>query len=103
MPNRTEETALLRQRTGIRNHAEGIHLQAVIIQESQRLMPNHSWVQLKAGGLQAFPRPRVAGIQNRHVVLLCHIVDRSKQREIVLLRVNILFPVGREKDIFSFF
>lgn len=44
MPHTGEEAAFLRQCTGIRYYSKGVHLQAVVIMEAQRLMLNYALV-----------------------------------------------------------
>jgi len=43
----------------------------------------------------------VATVENRHVVLLDHLVDSGKEGEEILLRVYILLTVGREEDVLA--
>ena len=99
MPDRRKETRFLRQRPRIRHNREGIHLQTIIIMEPQRLMLDHAAVQHKPGSLQALARTRMAAIQDRHVILLRHRIDRIKQRQEILLRINILLAVRRQQDV----
>ena len=49
-----EETALLRQSAAVADHGEGVHLEAVVVVESERLMPDDTWIELKAALFQAF-------------------------------------------------
>ena len=83
MPDRREERALLRQRPAVRHHRKRVHLQAVVVVETQRLMRQHPAVQreLALGRhlLQPLPRPRVAGIQDRQIILLRHLINRGKE------------------------
>ena len=94
-----EEARLLGQRAGVRHHREGVHLQAVVVVEAHRLVHAHTGVQLEAGGLQALAGARVAGVQDRHVVLLRQRVDRGKQAREVSLGVDILLAVGGEQHV----
>ena len=55
-----EERTFFREGAGVADHSEGVHLEAVIVVESERLMPDDTWVELKAALLQAFAGPRVA-------------------------------------------
>ena len=50
MADACEEAAFLRQCTRIRYYSKGVHLQAVVIMEAQRLMLNYALVQFKATG-----------------------------------------------------
>ena len=97
MANAGEEAALLRQCAGVGHHAEGIHLKAVIIMESQRLMLNDALIQLKAALLQTLPASGMAGVQNGHIVLLSHLVDGREQRGKILLRVDVLLAMRRQQ------
>ena len=103
MAHGSKEAALLRQGTAIRHYAEGVHLQAVIIMEAQRLMLNDALVKHEAALLQTLAAAGMAGVKDGHIVLFGHFVDCSEQRGEVLLCVNVLFPVGREQDILSLF
>ena len=71
--------------------------------KAQRLVRNHALVKSEAAFLQSFPASRVAGVQHRHIILLRHGVYRCEQGTEILLRVDILLPVGGEQDIFSLF
>ena len=94
-----EEAALFGQGAAIGNDAEGVHLQAVVVVEAEGFVLDDAGVELEAGGLQALAGARVATVQNRHVVLLCHLVNRVEEREEVLLRVDVLLTVGAEQDV----
>ena len=48
MPHRSEETALLRQGTAVTHNGIGVHLQAVVVVETERFMLNHTSVKCKA-------------------------------------------------------
>lgn len=58
--DRREEAGLLGEGAGVRNHREGVHLQAVVVVEAHWLVHAHTRVQLEAGGLQALAGARVA-------------------------------------------
>lgn len=97
-----EEAALFRECTGVGNHSEGIHLQAVIIMEPQWLMLNHQWIQRKVCRFEALLASGMAGVENRHLVLFCQPVDGIEKREEILLCIYIFFSMGREKHVFPF-
>ena len=103
VPHAGEETALLGQSAGIRDHGEGVHLQAVVVVEAQRLMLDHPLVQLEAGLLQTLFAAGMAAVQHGHVVLLRHFIDGSKEAYEVLLRVDVLLPVGGEQNVLALF
>lgn len=94
-----EEAGLLGQGAGVRHHREGVHLQAVVVVEAHGLVHAHARVELEAGGLQALAGARVAGVQDRHAVLLGQRVDGGEQASEVLLGVDVLFAVGREQHV----
>ena len=45
----------------------------------------------------------MTAIEDRHIVLLCHLVDRGEQRSEVLLRVDVLLTMGRQQDVLALF
>ena len=94
-----EEAGLLGQGTGVGNHREGVHLQAVVVMEAHGLVHAHARIQLEAGGLQALAGARVAGVQDRHVVLLGKRVDGGEQAREVRLGVDVLLAVGGQQHV----
>lgn len=94
-----EEARLLWQGAGVGHNGEGVHLQAVVVVEAHGLVHAHARVQLEAGGLQAFARAGVAGVQDRHVVLLGQSVYRREQAREVRLGVDVLLAVGGEQHV----
>ena len=103
VPHAGEETALLGQSAGIRDHGEGVHLQAVVVVEAQRLMLDHPLVQLETGLLQTLFAAGMAAVQHGHIVLLRHFIDGSEQAYEVLLRVDVLLPVGGKQNVLALF
>lgn len=103
VPHTGEEAALLRQGAGIRDHGEGVHLQAVVVVEAQGLVLDDPAVQLETGLLQTLFAPGMAAVQHGHVVLLCHFIDGSKKAYEVLLRVDVLLPVGGKQNVLALF
>ena len=99
VPDAREEAGLLGQGAGVRHHREGIHLQAVVVVEAHGLVHAHARVELEAGGLQALAGARVAGVQDRHVVLLGQRVDGGEQAREVRLGVDVLLAVGGEQHV----
>ena len=94
-----EEAGLLGQGAGVRHHREGVHLQAVVVVEAHGLVHAHARVELEAGRLQALAGARVAGVQDRHVVLLRERVDGGEQAREVRLGVDVLLAVGGQQHI----
>ena len=101
MADAREEAAFLGQRAGVGHDAEGVHLQAVVVMEAQRLMLNDALVELKAALLQTLAAARMAGVEDRHIVLFGHLVDGGEQRGKVLLGVDILLAVGRQQNVLA--
>ena len=98
-----EETALLGQSAAIADHSEGVHLQAVVVVEAQGLVLDHPLVQLEAGLLQTLFAAGMAAVQHGQVVLLRHFIDGRKEAYEVLLRVDVLLPVGGEQNVLALF
>lgn len=103
MSDTGEETALFRKGATVAHHCEGIHLETVVIMESERLMLYDTQVELESACCEPIAAARVAGIQNRHVVFLCHCIDGVEQAQEVLFCVDILLSVGAQQDVFPFF
>ena len=96
VPDAGEEAALLGQGAAVADHAEGVHLQAVVVVEAQGLVLDHAGVKLEAALLQALAAARVAAVEDGHVVALGHAVDGGEEALEVALGVDILLAVGRE-------
>ena len=96
-----EEAAFLGQRAAVADHAECVHLEAVVVMEAQGLVLDHARVQRKAGCLQALPGTRMARVQDGHIILFGHLIDGIEQREEVLLRVNVLLAVRAQQDVLA--
>ena len=75
MANGGEEGRFLGQGARIGHHAEGVHLQAVVVVEAEGLVLNNARVKLEAAGLQALAGTGMAGVQDGHIVLFRHLVD----------------------------
>ena len=65
-------------------------------------MLNDAWVQLEARSGETITATRVAGIEDRHIILLSHSVDGVEQTQEVLLSVDVFLAVGAEQDVLSF-
>lgn len=103
VPHAGEETALLGQSAAVTDHGEGVHLQAVVVVEAQGLMLDHPLVQLESGLLQPLFAPGMAAVQHGHIILLRHFVDGRKEAYKVLLRVDVLLPVGGKQNVLALF
>lgn len=75
MPNRSKERRLFRQSATVGNHGESVHLETVVVMETEGLMLDDTSVELESTSLQALTAARVAAIEDRHIVLLRHLVD----------------------------
>ena len=69
MADTREEGAFFGERAAVAYDGEGVHLQAVVIVETERFVLNHALVELEATCGKAVTAARVATVQNRHVVL----------------------------------
>ena len=43
----------------------------------------------------------MATVKDRHIVLLCHLIDGGEEAQEVLLSINILLTVCREEDVLT--
>ena len=103
VPHAGEEAALLGQGAAVADHGEGVHLQAVVVMETQGLVLDHPLVQPETGLLQTLFAAGMAAVQHGHVVLFRHFIDGRKEAYEVLLRVNILLPVGGKQNVLALF
>ena len=88
-----EEAAFFGKRAAVADYGEGIHLKAVVVVKAERFMLDYALVELEATGSKAVAAARMTAIENRHIVLLCHLVDGGEKGEEVILCVDILFSV----------
>ena len=98
-----EKRALLGQGAAVAHHGKGVHLQAVVVVEAQRLVLDDTWVELEATRLETLATTRMAAIKDGHVVLLGHLVDGCEETQEVLLCINVLLSVGAQQDVLAFF
>ena len=98
----SKEGAFLGESTAVGNHSKGVHLQTVVVVEAQRLVTDHAGIQSESGGFQTVAGTGVAGIQDGHIVGFCQLVDGGEKTVEVLLRIDILFPMGGQKDVLPF-
>ena len=103
MADACEEGAFFGERAAVAHDGECVHLQAVVVVESERFVLNHALVELEARGGKTVTTARVAAVQNRHVVLFGHFVDGGKEAREVLFGVDILFAVGAEQNVLALF
>ena len=96
-----EEGAFFGKRATVAHDDECVHLQAVVIVESERFVLNHALVELEAACGKAVTAARVATVQNRHVVLFGHLVDGDKETVEVLFGVDIFFAVGTQQNVLA--
>ena len=101
MADACEEGAFFRECAAVTHDGESVHLQAIVIVESEGFVLNHALVELEARGGKAVTAARVAAVQNRHVVLFGHLVDGGKEARKVLLGIDILFAMGAEQNVFT--
>lgn len=102
MADAREEAALLRQSAAVADHSEGVHLEAVIVVESERLMLDDTWIELETTGCQSVAAAWMTAVEYRHVVFLGQFVDGIEEAPEVLLGVYVLLAVGGQKNILSF-
>ena len=96
-----EEAALLRQGAAVRDDGGGVHLQAVVVVEAERLVADDTRVEPETRLFQPFARTGMAGVENGQVVLRSQCIDGVEKREEVALGVDVLFTVGREEHVLT--
>ena len=65
-------------------------------------MLDDAWVQLEARSGETITATRVAGIEDRHIILLSHSVDGVEQTQEVLFGIDVFLAVCAEQDVLSF-
>ena len=63
--------------------------------ETKRFVLDDTFVQLEAAGLQTLAAARMAGIENRHIVFLSHLVNSREEAQEILFGIDILLAVSR--------
>ena len=63
-------------------------------------MANYPAIKSKSALFKPVSASGVAGIKDRHIILLGNPVNGIEEREEVLLGVDVLLPVSREKNVF---
>ena len=71
--------------------------------ETQWLVLNNAGIELESPPFYKLGASRMAGVQDRHIVLFRHGVDGVHQAKKVGLRINILLPMGGKKNVAFFF
>ena len=103
MADAREEGAFFGERAAVAHDGECVHLQTIVVMESEGFMLNHALVELEAACGKTVSAARVAAVKYRHVVLLGHLVDGGEEAREVLLGVDILFAVGAQQNILALF
>ena len=94
-----EERTLLGKGARIGNDSECVHLKAIVVVKPERLLNLYARIKLESGSLETMTAAGVAAVENRHVILLGHCVDRIEKAEEVLLRVDVLLAVSTQQDV----
>lgn len=94
-----EERTLFGKGARVGYDCERVHLKAVVVVESQRLLNLYARIKLEPGSLETMTAAGVAAVENRHVILLGHCVDCIEKAEEVLLRVDVLLAVSTQQDV----
>ena len=68
MADTCEEGAFFGERAAVAHDGECVHLQAVVVVESERFVQKLTLVELEARGGKAVTAARVTAVQNRHVL-----------------------------------
>lgn len=103
MADGSEKARFLGECARVGDYGGGVHLQTVVVVKSEWLVADDARIEPEAALLQFLARARMAAVEDRHVVLFRDGVDGVEEAEEVLLRVDVLLAVGREKDVFPFF
>ena len=99
MADTGEERTLFGKGARVGYDCERVHLKAVVVVESQRLLNLYARIKLEPGSLETMTAAGVAAVENRHVILLGHCVDCIEKAEEVLLRVDVLLAVSTQQDV----
>ena len=102
MADACEEGAFFGERAAVAYDGECVHLQTVVVVESEGFVLNHAFVELETACSQTVTAARVAAVEYRHVVLFSHLVDGGKKAREVLFGVDVFFAVGAEQDVLAF-
>lgn len=97
-----EEGGFFGKCAAIADDGKGVHLEAVVVVETEGLMLNDARVELEARGGKAIAGARVATVEDGHVVFLRHLVDSSEEGEEVFLRVNVFLTVSGQENELAF-
>lgn len=94
-----EYGALFGKGAAVAHHAEGIHLQFVVVKESERFVKHHVPVKTELPLFDRLAGTWMTGIDDRHSVGLGEPVDRLHQRDEVGLDIDVFLTVGGEKNV----
>ena len=75
-------------------------MQLVVIKEAKGFEALYKWMKLEVSLVNKLLAPGMGAIDNGHLILLCNVVYGCHQRHEVFFIVNVLFPVGRDQDVF---
>ena len=103
MTNAREEGAFFGECAAVTHDGESVHLQAIVIVESERFMLNYAFVELETRCGETVTAARMATVKNRHVVLFGHLVDGCKEAREVLFGVDVFFAMGAEQNVLTLF
>ena len=98
-----EKGTFFGQGAAVAHDGKRIHLQAVVVMESEGFVLNHAFVKFETACSQTVTAARVTTVKNRHVVLFGHFVDGGKEAREVLFGVNVFFAVGAEQNVLALF
>jgi hypothetical protein len=72
------EAALLRKGARVRHDGECMHLELVVIIEAEGFIDSDTRIQFETGCFQPLLTSRMAGIEDRHIILLSKSIDCSE-------------------------
>ena len=94
-----EHGAFFGECAAVGEDTESIHLQVVVVEESERAQLADQWMELEAALLDLLPAAGMCGIDDRQLVAFRDLVQGVHEREEMAFVVNVLFPVRRDQDI----
>lgn len=103
MTHTCEETAFFWESAAIAYHCKSIHLQTIVVMESERFMLNHAGIKLESAGGKTIAATGMTAVEYRHIIFLSHCIDGIEETEKVLLRIYILFSVCAQENVPTLF